>query len=115
MLHLLRSSPFGIGRRLRPGALYAGRAVEGTAPFPSGFYDQQEVQRKAPKMTASETCHYRGYDIVPTRLWSEWCVGIYRTRADLPLMQSSLSTDVLMEEAVDEAKQKIDRTLSLDH
>ena len=64
-------------------------------------------------MTASETCHYRGYDIVPTRLWSS--VGIYRTRADLPLMQSSLSTDVPMEEAVDEAKQKIDRTLSLDH
>ena len=55
------------------------------------------------------------FDIVPTRLGSEWCVGIYRTRADLPLMQSSLSTDVPMEEAVDEAKQKIDRTLSLDH
>ena len=63
-------------------------------------------------MTASETCHYRGYD------WcrrSELCVGIYRTRSDLPLMQSSLSTDIPMEEAVDEAKQKIDRTLSLDH
>ena len=45
-------------------------------------------------MTASETCHYRGYDIVPTRLWSEWCVGIYRTRSDLPLMQSSLSTQL---------------------
>ena len=66
-------------------------------------------------MTTSETCHYRGYDIIPMRLWSEWCVGIYRTRADLPLMQSSLSTDVPMEEAVHEAKQKIDRTLSLDH
>ena len=36
-------------------------------------------------MTTTETCHYRGYDIVPTRLWSSWCVGIYRTRADLPL------------------------------
>ena len=60
-------------------------------------------------MTATETCHYRGYETVPTRLWSEWCVGIYRTRSDLPLMQSSLSTDIPMEEAVDEAKQKIDR------
>ena len=68
-------------------------------------------------MTASETCHYRGYDIVPRRLWSSWCVGIYRTRADLPLMpQSTLSTSThLMEQAVDEAKQKIDRTLSLEH
>jgi hypothetical protein len=70
---------------------------------------------KATKMTTTETCHYRGYDIVPTRLWSSWFVGIYRTRADLPLMaQATLSTWArLMEEAVDEAKQSIDRTLSL--
>ena len=68
-------------------------------------------------MTASENCHYRGYDIVPTRLWSSWCVGIYRTRADLPIMpQANLSTSThLMDEAVDEAKQEIDRSLSLDH
>ena len=68
-------------------------------------------------MTTTETCHYRGYDIVPTRLWSSWWVGIYRTRASLPLMpQSTLSTStLLMEQAVDEAKQTIDRTLSLDH
>ena len=65
-------------------------------------------------MTTTETCHYRGYDIVPTRLWSSWSVGIYRTRADLPLMaQATLSTWArVMEEAVDEAKQSIDRTLS---
>jgi hypothetical protein len=65
-------------------------------------------------MTTTETCHYRGYDIVPTRLWSSWSVGIYRTRADLPLMaQATLSTWArLMDEAVDEAKQSIDRTLS---
>ena len=68
----------------------------------------------SPKMTTTETCHYRGYDIVPTRLWSSWCVGIYRTRADLPLMaQSTLSTLApLMEETVGEAKQSIDRILS---
>ena len=68
----------------------------------------------SPKMTTTQTCHYRGYDIVPTRLWSSWSVGIYRTRADLPLMaQATLSTWArLMEEAVDEAKQSIDRTLS---
>ena len=64
-------------------------------------------------MTTTETCHYRGYDIVPTRLWSSWCVGVYRTRADLPLMaQSTLNTFApRMEEAVDEAKQSIDRAL----
>jgi hypothetical protein len=68
---------------------------------------------KVPKMTTTPTCHYRGYDIVPTRLWSSWCVGVYRTRADLPLMaRSTLSTFVpLIEEAVDEAKQSIDRAL----
>ena len=66
-----------------------------------------------PKMTTTETCHYRGYDIVPTRLWSSWCVGVYRTRADIPLMaQSTLNTFApRMEEAVDEAKQSIDRAL----
>ena len=64
-------------------------------------------------MTTTETCHYRGYDIVPTRLWSSWCVGVYRTRADIPLMaQSTLNTFApRMEEAVDEAKQSIDRAL----
>jgi hypothetical protein len=35
-------------------------------------------------MTTTKTCHYRGYDIVPTRQWSSWCVGVYPTRADLP-------------------------------
>src|SRR6478752_4241382 len=67
----------------------------------------------SPKMTTIETCHYRGYDIVPTRLWSSWCVGVYRTRADIPLMaQSTLNTFApRMEEAVDEAKQSIDRAL----
>lgn len=61
----------------------------------------------------TETHHYRGYDIVPTRLWSTWCVGVYRTRADLPLMpQPTLSTLApQMEEAVDEAKQSIDQFL----
>ena len=70
---------------------------------------------KVPKMTTTQTCHYRGYDIVPTRLWSSWCVGVYRTRADLPLMaRSTLSTFApLMEEALDEAKQSIDRTLDI--
>jgi uncharacterized SAM-binding protein YcdF (DUF218 family) len=31
----------------------------------------------------SERFHYRGYDVVPKRQWSKWCVGIYPTRATL--------------------------------
>jgi hypothetical protein len=65
-------------------------------------------------MTTTETCHYRGYDIVPKRLWASWYVGVYRTRADLPLMSRSTLSALapLMEKAVDEAKQSIDRILS---
>ena len=35
------------------------------------------------------TRQYRGYDIVPMRQWSQWCVGIYPTRADLPILARS--------------------------
>ena len=56
---------------------------------------------------------YRGYDIVPMRQWSQWCVGIYPTRSDLPILaRSTLSTMAPKKEvAVEEAKQKIDRIL----
>ena len=30
-----------------------------------------------------------GYDIVPDRQWSKWCVSVYSTRADLPLFSRS--------------------------
>jgi hypothetical protein len=57
---------------------------------------------------------YRGYDIVPMRQWSQWCVGIYPTRADLPILaRSTLNTLAPKKEvAVEEAKQKIDRILA---
>jgi hypothetical protein len=57
---------------------------------------------------------YRGYDIVPMRQWSQWCVGIYPTRADLPILaRSTLNTLAPKKEvAVAEAKQKIDRILA---
>jgi hypothetical protein len=60
------------------------------------------------------TRQYRGYDIVPMRQWSQWCVGIYPTRANLPILtRSTLSTMAPKREvAVEEAKQKIDRILS---
>jgi hypothetical protein len=65
-------------------------------------------------MTKTRTHCYRGYKIVPTRQWASWCVSIYATRADLPLMtRSTLRTLALRkEEAVSEAKQSIDRFLA---
>ena len=48
------------------------------------------------------------------RQWSQWCVGIYPTRADLPIFaRSTLSTMAPQKDvAVEEAKQKIDRILA---
>ena len=65
-------------------------------------------------MTTTETCRYRGYDIVPMRQWSSWCVGVYPTRADLPLFSRSIlqTLSPRREDAVAEAKQSIDRVLS---
>jgi hypothetical protein len=69
---------------------------------------------KAPSMTTTPMYYYRGYEIVPTRQWANWCVSIYATRADLPLMtQSALQTLAPQkEEAVAEAKQSIDCALA---
>ena len=61
-------------------------------------------------MTTTETNRYRGYDIVPMRQWSQWCVGIYPTRALPILPRSTLST--MAPQKVEEAKQKIDRILA---
>ena len=65
-------------------------------------------------MTTTQTNRYRGYDIVPMRQWSQWCVGIYPTRADLPILaRSTLSTLSPRKDAVvAEAKEKIDRILA---
>ena len=65
-------------------------------------------------MTTTKPCRYRGYDIVPTRQWSSWCVGVYPTRADLPLFSRSIlhTLSPRREDAVAEAKQSIDRVLS---
>jgi hypothetical protein len=99
-------------RRLRSVRIALGRKNVNLIS-PGGVRAMKGGYLVSPKMTTTETCHYRGYDIVPTRLWSSWCVGVYRTRADIPLMaQSTLNTFApRMEEAVDEAKQSIDRAL----
>jgi hypothetical protein len=62
----------------------------------------------------TEIRKYRGYEIVPQRQWFQWCVSVYATRADLPLLSSSTLRTLAprKEEAVAEAKQRIDRILS---
>jgi hypothetical protein len=65
-------------------------------------------------MATTEACRYRGYDIVPRRQWSQWCVSVYPTRADLPILSRSTlrSLTPRREEAVKEARKRIDRVLS---
>ncbi len=61
----------------------------------------------------AERFHYRGYDILPMRQWSNWCVSIYPTRAELPFLPRS-TLDILrpqVEDALGEAKNAIDRVL----
>jgi hypothetical protein len=65
-------------------------------------------------MTITEACRYRGYDIVPRRQWSQWCVSVYATRADLPLLSRSTLRTLAprKEDALAEAKERIDHVLS---
>ena len=65
-------------------------------------------------MATTETRRYRGYDIVPMRQGSQWSVGIYPTRADLPTLARSPLSNLAAQkkDAVAEAKQKIDRILA---
>jgi hypothetical protein len=65
-------------------------------------------------MSTIEISRYRGYQLVPKRQWSSWCVGVYPTRADLPILtRSTLRTLAPRRaDAVAEAKQTIDRILS---
>jgi len=62
----------------------------------------------------THTYRYRGYEIVPTRQWASWCVSVYATRADLPLLTRSTLRILAArkEEAVSEAKQSIDDLLA---
>lgn len=62
---------------------------------------------------ATQICKYRGYDIVPDRQWSQWCVSVHTTRSDLPLFARSTLRSLALrkDEAAAEAKQCIDRLL----
>ena len=68
-------------------------------------------------METPETYQYRGYDIVPSRQWSQWCVAIYATRTDLPLFSSSTLRTLAQrkEDALAVARQRIDNFLSRMH
>jgi hypothetical protein len=61
-----------------------------------------------------ENCQYRGYQIEPRREWSNWCVSVYPTRPDLPLLSRSTlrSLTPRKEDALAEARESIDRILS---
>ena len=65
-------------------------------------------------MTTTPTYYYRGYEIVPKRQWASWCACIYPTRADLPFIPRSTLRTLAprKEEAVAEARHKIDRVLT---
>jgi len=61
-----------------------------------------------------ENCQYRGYQIETHHEWSTWCVSVYRTRSDLPILPQP-TLHILTsrkDDAVSEAKQSIDRILS---
>ena len=61
-----------------------------------------------------ESVRYRGYEIIPSRQWSQWGASVYATQADLPLLSSSVLRTLKprKEEALEEAKRRIDRLLT---
>ena len=63
-----------------------------------------------------ESCQYRGYQIEARREWSNWCVSVYRTRSNLPILPQPTLHPLTSrkDDAVAEAKQSIDRILNLD-
>ena len=68
-------------------------------------------------MTTAAFVRYRGYKIVPMRQWSQWCAGVYPTRADLPILSSSTLRTLRPRkaEALEAARKRIDRKLSYSH
>jgi hypothetical protein len=61
-----------------------------------------------------ERCQYRGYQIEARKEWSSWCVGVYRTHSDLPILPQPTwhTLTPRKDDVVAEAKQTIDHTLS---
>ena len=63
----------------------------------------------------SESCFYRGYEIIPRREWSQWFVSVYPTRPDLPILSRSTLRTLMpqKDEALAEGKRTIDCVLSI--
>ena len=61
-----------------------------------------------------ESCQYRGYQIETRHECTNWCVSVYRTRSDIPILPQPTwhTTTPRMDDAVAEAKQSIDFCLS---
>lgn len=59
------------------------------------------------------TVVYRGYDLDVTRAPSGWCVGVHPKTADLPIIGRSEILADDQDQAVVEAKCRIDGALSL--
>jgi hypothetical protein len=57
------------------------------------------------------TLIYRGYDLEVTRAKSGWLVGVYPRHADLPILRRSDFYACDQDEAVIQAKDRIDRAL----
>ena len=57
------------------------------------------------------TLIYRGYDLEVTRAKSGWLVGVYPRSADLPILRRSDFYSCDQDEAVIQAKDRIDRAL----
>jgi hypothetical protein len=66
-------------------------------------------------MSIMETYHYRGYEIVPQREWSQWRAQVRPTRPDLPILsQATLRTlRPHKEDALDAARRRVDDILSM--
>ena len=64
-------------------------------------------------MATTQPFQYRGYEIVPRRQWSQWCVSVYPTRSDLPILSRSTLNTLSSQkaEALGEARKRLDRIL----
>jgi hypothetical protein len=61
-----------------------------------------------------ESCQYRGYQIETRHEWSSWCVSIYRTHSNIPILQKPTLhiSAPLKDDVVAVAKRSIDQVLS---
>ena len=69
------------------------------------FYSKEGSSRR-------RTIAYRGYDLEITRTFSDWRVGVHPKTADLPILGVSEVFALDQDQALVEAKARIDSALS---